>query len=265
MVQGEIAVGVTSADAHDSNDLDDETYPLIEGAARVNIPTSSEWALQLDIDGLATFTDRSDGEDNLQTGFTAGAHFAYRESDQSALGFFGAIGSSNGGDDENANFLLGGIEGQLHANNTTLYGQFGYFNADDETENDVITDAWIFRGVGRYFHTPDQRFQAELTYAAGEENDSTETDIDAWGWGVRYDQRFSGSPLGWAIGYNGMQIEDSDTGGSDEVTEHTAFIAITFLFGHGTTPTLQDNNYRGATWDLPDVARMTAYTIAVVD
>jgi len=264
-VQGEISAGVSSIEETGISELDDDTYPIIEGAARWNIPVPNNFAFQLDMDGLATFTDREHGEDDLQTAFTGGVHLAHRRPGSHALGIFGAIGSSNGGEDENATFGLIGVEGQYSANGMTVIGQAGYFTADDETENDVMTDAWLLRGVARYFMSPDQRLQAELTYASGEESDSSCCDIDAWDWGVRYDQRFSGSPAGWGIGYRGTQVENDNSGSSKKLTEHTVFLALTFTFGYERGLTLQQNNDIGATWDLPAVDRFTGYTTELAD
>ncbi len=264
-VQGEISGGVSITDSENTGTgHDDGTYPILEGAARVNIPAPDNFAFQFDIDGLATFTDRDHGEDNLQTAYTTGLHAAYRKPGHHAVGLFGALGSSNGGEDENALFGLIGAEGQMTANNTTVIGQAGYFVADDETENDVMTDAWLLRGVARYFMEPDQRIQGELTYASGEASDSACCDIDAWDWGLRYDQRFENTPMGWAIGYRGAHVENDDSP-ADEFTEHTFFAALTFTFGYKNYLTLQENNDRGATWDLPAVDRFTGYTTEIVD
>jgi len=263
-VQGEIAGGFSSVDVDNSSDFDDDTYPVLMGGARVNIPAQNNFAFQLDVGGLATFTDREDGEDNLQTAFTGGLHFSYRETGSHAVGIFGALGSSNGGEDENATFGLIGIEGQMNANNTTVIGQIGYFTADDETENDVMTDAWVLRGVARYFLTPDQRLQADLTYASGEESDSSCCDVEAWSWGLRFDQRFENTPMGWAIGYRGLEIENQSSP-STSATDHTVFVAMTFTFGYESALSLQANNDMGATWDLPAVDLFTGYTTEVVD
>ncbi len=265
-VQGEIAGGISTNDVKNLEDEehDDESYPIIEGAVRINVPAPDNFAFQFDIDGLATFTDRDEGEENLQTAFTGGLHVAHRRPGHNAVGLFGAIGSSNGGEDENALYGLFGVEGQMTANNTTVIGQVGYFIADDETEDDVMTDAWVLRGVARYFLKPDQRVQGELTYATGEEADSTCCDYDFWDWGLRYDQRFENTPMGWALGYRGTYGRNTETP-SQAVTEHTVFLALSFLFGHGSDLTLQANNDVGATWDLPSVDRFTGYTTEIID
>ncbi len=64
------AAGFEMADGENldgDSELDDDNYPLIEGDARVNVPISSDISVQFDLGGLSTFTDREEGDDQLQT------------------------------------------------------------------------------------------------------------------------------------------------------------------------------------------------------
>jgi hypothetical protein len=252
----EASAGWTKTSGND-NDLDDKSYPLIMGAARLTLPLLLDWSAQLDLEGLSTFTSRNNGEDNLQTYFITGLHVARRDPARGALGVFGAVGSSNGGAEENATFFLGGLEAQKYLGNMTLYGQAGYFNADDETEGDVMTKAWFVRGVVRYFFDPNSRLQVELAHARGEELVGTEK-IKTLNWGIRFDRQIDQRPISWFAAYDGLRVEDDN----ESVTDHRFRLGLAFRFGTGS---LLENDRRGATFDLPDIGRWTGYTISVID
>jgi len=248
--------------------LDDENYPLIEGDARVNVPISHDFSVQIDLGGLSTFTDRDDGDDQLQTYYYTGAHLSYRDPMRYALGVFGLVGSSNGGEDENATIGLFGLEAQKYWDNITLYGQGGVFYADDESEDDVMTDAWFVRGVVRKFIDPNSYIAAELSYADGEENEddgSNVDDLSAVSWGLKYERMKTDMPIAWFVEYKGNHIaEDTSFGGSsdDELTTHAGMVGLRFQFG---ATSAIENDRRGATFDMPDVGRWTGWTMEVVD
>lgn len=245
-----------------NSSLDDDSHAVSSGAARVSIPLRDTFAMQLDMEGAAGFSDRNNGEDNFQSYFAGGWHFAWRDPMQGTFGAFLGSGSANGGDDANATFFLAGLEAQRYFGNLTLYGQVGGLWADDERTHDVITDAWFVRGVARYFMTPNSRLQLQLAYASGSENNGI-GDIQALSWGVRFDRQVEGRPFYWFLAYDGMFAENDSGGGySEDVTDHTFRIGGRYLFG---APSLFDNDRRGVTFDLPDVGRWTAYTTGVID
>lgn len=267
-IQAEITGGGTWLDEGGAATIDDEDYPFLSGAARASIPFNPNWSAQLDIDGLATFTSRSNGDDNLQDYFFGSGHLTWRDPTSFAFGAFGSVGSSSGGEDENATFWLIGAEGQFYLPTVTLYGQAGYFEADDENENDVITDAWFARAVVRWFIGPDMRLQGEGSYTNGDENDSPAGDFEMWSWEVRYDQRFTGTPVGWFIGYNGMWGELDPAAAAtpnESFTEHSFWAGLSFTFGYNSKMTLLDNDRYGATLDTPEIGRWTGYTTEVID
>lgn len=256
-------------DGDDCSDLDDDSFPEVFGSGRVSLPVSDDVTLQTDIDGWATFTDRGPGdgdgggdlgEDNRQTGFGAGLHATYRDPNIGSGGLFGQIGSTNGGEDENATFFAIGGEAQAYINEFTVYGQVGGFWADDETENDVVTNAIFFRGVGRWFPDDNSRVEAEIGYFDGEQNDSSADTVDGLSWGLRGDRMLSGSPVSFFAAYDGMVIEEEDD--NQEYTEHRLMAGVTFHFNAHDMLT-QDR--RGVTLDMPDFARWIAPTIETVD
>lgn len=253
---------------HNDTELDDKSYPGIEGAARASIPFLDNFAAQVDIGGLANFTSRvENGENNLQTDFHGGLHLNYRDIDCFSAGVFTSIGSVNGGDDENATYYSVGGETQFYLGNTTLYSQWGYFNADDEDEDDVMSNGWLVRQQIRHFFTNRDRVQVGFQFMEGNERASN-VEYDAWGWETRYDHQFDGTPITAFLGYKGAKVSEYDPvlGARDEdVTEHIAFVGIGFVFGFNGTLDLLGNDRRGATYSLPDVARPAGWTIEIID
>lgn len=191
IVAFELKAGWVSADAEDKDEeesvsFDDDSYPMIEGQASVSAPLGdSNIRWQADINGFATFTDRDDegdgGEDNVQTYFGASGQLNYIDPDETySIGVLGHVGSSNGGEDENATFALGAVQGQWNANEQWSFsGQAGIFTADDETERDVITDAYVVRGGVNFYPDANKRVRLDVQYMSGEENDSSGDDVDA--------------------------------------------------------------------------------------
>ena len=255
----------TSTEDGASDDIDDEDFPVIEGAARANIPLASNFSIQLDLDGMLGIQERGrpGGEDYLQNYFFASGHLTWRDPSTAAAGVLFSYGESNGGDDEEAQVWFVGAEAQGYFDNLTLYGQAGYMVADDETEDDVITDAFWLRAVGRYFLGPNQRLQAEFAYINGEENDSSPDDIDGWAWGGRYDQAINDGPLSFFVSYRGSYIR-KDESTDDTLTDHTVLVGIALRLG---AENLRDEDRRGATLDTPAwaIGRWTGWTLAVVD
>jgi hypothetical protein len=241
-------------------ELDDLDYPMLFGAGRMSLPLSERMSAQLDIGGFNTFTSRSDGDDQLQTYFHGGAHLAVREPEEYAVGVFGLAGSANGGEDENALIGLAGLEGQYYLDALTLYGQVGMLHSDDEDEGDSISDAWLTRGVVRYFLDDDTMAQVETTYGQGKGGDAG--DLVALSWAAQYARRVEDRPYAWFLGYNGNHVNADSSIGDDKVTEHTFMVGLKMVFGAAT---LLENDRRGATFDMPDVGRWAGWTLEVID
>ncbi len=255
----------TSTEDGASDSIDDRDFPVIEGAARANIPLASNFSIQFDLDGMVGINERDDsGDDYLQNFFFGGFHVTWRDPSTAAAGILFSYGESNGGDDEEAQVFFFGGEAQGYFDNLTLYGQAGYMVADDASNTDVITDAFWLRGVGRYFLSPNQRLQAEFAYINGEENQGAGADdIDGWAWAGRYDQAINDGPLTIFVSYRGSYIrEDEST--DDTLTDHTVLVGIALRLG---AENLRDEDRRGATLDTPAWAmgRWTGWTLDVVD
>ena len=144
----------------------------------------TNWRGQADIDGFATFTDRDvsyeeesssgGGEDNLQTYFGATAQANYIDPDGVySIGVLGHVGSVNGGDDEQRDHRRWWpVRGHGVVNSSLSTVKPACSGRTMKTEFDVMTDAWFVRGGVNYYHDENMRFRGEVSYAAGEENDS---------------------------------------------------------------------------------------------
>lgn len=246
--------------------LDDGNFFGLSGDGAASIPLSDSFSIQLDLGGFANFTGRGSdadtGEDNAQSYFYGGAHFSYRDPESHALGVFGQVGSANGGEDENATLFALGLEGQIYFNNYTFYAQAGYFEADDETENDVMTKAPFLRGVASYYFSERSKLSGEFALAVGEENDSSKDNIDGYSWGLDFEHQLSDHPIALVGGYRGFYVEN-DNSAQKEVVEHLVFVGISMHFGAGS---IMENDRRGVAFDQPTaIGRWTAYTIDVID
>jgi hypothetical protein len=274
---GAFADCTEDGDPCEDEDFDADAYPYLVGAGRASIPIGDNVSVQIDAEGWATFTDRGgvdnddgQGEDNLQTSFSGAVHGTWRDPSSGAAGVFAQAGSSNGGEDENATFWLVGAEAQAYLGDVTLYGQGGYFEADDETEDDVITDAFFLRGVGRWFLNPRTRLQGEFSWVTGDENigpgDDPGSDYNGYSWGVRVDRILTGHPISLFAAYDGLYMAlDAAPGSSDDdgdLMEHRFLVGATF---HFNVDDLIAQDRRGVTLDTPDVGRWTAVTMENVD
>ena len=154
-----------------------------------------------------------------------------------------------------------GLEGQKYIDDTTVYGQVGYFDAEDDSNSDVMTNASFVRGVVRHFLKDDEMISAEISYVDGEENNNSADDMNGYSWAVRYQRGINGSLSGF-VQYNGTNIEDQDD--SQDVEEHTLMVGLRLNFyGHKTS--LKSVDRHGATFDMPDVGRWTAWTMDVAE
>ncbi|MFK7898541.1 MAG: hypothetical protein AB8G23_22095 [Myxococcota bacterium] len=156
--------------------------------------------------------------------------------------------------------------------NTTLYGQVGYFEGDDENERDAMTEAVFVRGVGRHFLSENQRISLEGSFGFGRPlgpNDSiggNSDNLTVGAWEARYDHGLAETPVALFLGYRGMNEERSTDGGINaKLTDHSVFVGFTVTLGYGEKLSMLENDRRGATLDTPDIGRWTAFSTELVD
>ncbi len=263
-----VDLGASYAFLLDSNVDQDELefgVPRADGAARVNFGIDDNISVQFDVQGeFNILGDEEAGvagnNQSYDGAFQGVAHVSYREPGAYLIGLFGGGGQAVINDDDDELGILGGIEGQYHFGNTTLYGQVGGFKSS-ENDAETLTDAYFVRGVARHFFTPDSSISVEGIYGDGESTEGTPADIDVYGWGLRYTRGLGTSmPFYGYFGYNGHRMTSND----ERVTEHVVSIGISIPFGGPST--LQSRNTHGVTLDAPlDLLRTAGYTADVID
>jgi hypothetical protein len=228
-------------------------------SGRLSIPLGTSFALQAD--GEVEYSSNelfgSEQDDLFQSSYLLGGHMSWRDPSAGLLGGFAAFGDGDHDNDStpHADFFAAGGEAQLYLDNMTLYLQAGYLDSDKD--DDFIRDAGFARGVLRWFFTPDNRLQAELSYVDGT-SDSDGADTTVLEWAVRYDTILPNLPvLGDTNVFIGYRGSDFDKKGSDPggFTDHTVLLGIAHNFGANS---VQEMDRTGVTLDLPNFGRWVA-------
>lgn len=254
--------GYTWLSEGDDLSPDDESYGAVGGSARLLLPMSATWNVQLDGQVESNLLDSSSNE-NYSSSFLTAAHVFYREPSRGLIGLVGGLGQGRSAEDPDvSDTYFGAIEGQYYWQSFTAYGQLGYFDADEPSDN-AFRNAWFGRAVGRYFIDAGQRIEGELSYANGDQ-DSNEGNMDSWGWGIRYDRRMPEWGPTVFVAYRGNYYNtDADSSDDDTLTEHTVLIGLNFAFGDPDSLIERDRN--GVSVDAPNISRWSAWGIDVVD
>lgn len=258
------ASGVILSDVNVDQDSLEFFVPRGEASVRASFGIDEHFSAQFDFQGEMNIGSDEEGgtggETNTYDGAYQGAvHLSYRDPGQYLVGLFGAYGQVElqGSDDEGG--FLGGIEGQYHFGNTTLYGQVGGFTAS-ANDDESLAEAYFLRGVLRHFFSPTSYVSIEGLYGDGESDESPVEDIDFFGWGLRYAHGFSSMPFEGFIGYDGHRM----TSDGERVTEHVITVGVTIPFGGPATA--QERNTHGVTLDAPlDLLRTAGYTADIID
>ena len=246
----------------DDSDFDADAVFKIQGDARVRFGEADGLSLQLETLGsYAGLYDEDGDADSAYSAFQAGAHIFQRDSQSHALGgFLSFSGTSAIGDESNAGTLLAGVEVAQFVSNTTFVVQGGGA-WDVLNDADSWDDGWFVRGVARYFVTPHDRLEAEVTYAGGSFDRSDEGDPHGLTWGLEYEHQVGLSPLSYFARYEGWHVDldeppEIELDVTDRGTEHAVMVGIRTRFGFVS---LLDQDRRGAgTFDLLDTAPFAA-------
>ncbi|MFO1183511.1 MAG: hypothetical protein U1E56_01835 [Bauldia sp.] len=241
----------------DNEDLDSETAHLFGGDSRVSVWVGQSVTLQFDVEAEATsngFDDCCyDGDHRVHA--VGGVHASWRDG-ASLLGVFaGALGASvlDTGDDAAVMQTFAGLEGQWYLGNLTLYAQAGGTWVTDV--DSYGQDLWFLRGVARYFLSANDKVQIEAMYGQGKFTGVGDGDAArAWTWGASYEHRFNG-PFSMFVEYAGLH-NWNPTSDAYFVREHQVMLGARVNFGAGT---LVENDRRGASLDLPKLARLMSW------
>ena len=269
--------GWTWDDQSNFSSSHDSDYPLLGGVASVDLPFSENLSIQLDLAGVAAFTDGSENaggpseSDNYGGGAVAAAHLNYREVDQFLIGLFGGAGvaavndTASTGKDPALYFV--GVEGQMYFGDITLYGQVGYLDADSDATQEELTNAFFLRGVGRfYFNGGHTMLEGEVSYANGDQDEGTGAaggtdDAEIIGWGVQLTHQFhnwgNDGYLAGFIRYAGNYYEEDNSAADDDIDEHTIMVGLSIGLNQYSLKTTERT---GVALDLPDVTRWVSVT-----
>lgn len=243
------------------DEIEDTDYGVILGDGSINLPIDG-FSLQVDLGGLANLTSRNQGDDQFLADFHTALHLAVRDPASHAYGIFGYLGSSDGGEDENVRNAAVGVEGQKYFNENTLYAQTGFITSDDETDGDSLRDAWFVAIEGRHFLDDNQKLYAGISYVHGQDEDN-DNDIDGLAWNLGYERRVCDKhPVVWFVDYTAASLDKDDSSLDNQATEHVFSTGLRFMFG---VESLKENDRRGATFGLPQIARWTGWTSEGVD
>lgn len=237
----------------------DDSYAGLGGDFRVNIPAGGGMSFQLDVQGESAFVDNT--SKNYTGSVLTGAHLSWRNPEAGLIGILGGVGNGFNAFDETTTAFLLGAEGQIYLPDWTFYAQLGYMDADevDTGTPDAFRDAWFGRGVARFFIASNVLLQGEVSYADGE-NDTDSDNMDAWGWGARFERTIPSMDGGFFLAYQGTMYDNENE--ARTLTEHTIRLGLNFAFG------VEGQKYvdrHGATLDLPNVARWSAYGVDMLD
>lgn len=246
---------------YQSTDEDtDTTDPIISGFGAVNIPLGDSFSTQFDVFGENVFTSDDAAYSDM---LGVGGHLSWRNYDSGLVGLFGGYGQANPTDEETWDGGWVGLEAQAYLGDFTLYGQAAWLLiSDDGSEDEGFDDnAFLVRGVGRYFVTDDAKIEAEVSYMEGSDVIDDDDDGKAWEWGVSGMLRLSDQmPIYGTLAYRGADYDTTTEG--DEGESHSLMAGVTFLFGGST---LKENDRMGATLDSPTTVLRTSGAFSELD
>lgn len=257
------AVGVTDVDIHDG---DDSTQAVANIDMKVNFAFSKNFAVQTDAWYEVTSSydeassSSSDAAGDYRRNVTIAAHFAYRDPSRFAAGVFTGWTQANQFDtDAGTSRFLWGVEGQYYLDKFTLYGQVGrseFLDGDDDHSEMVSTV--FYRGVIRYFPTPEQKLEVELGYIEADDNQGgNDDDISVLDWGISYERQMAGKKFALFAQYAGFNYEDESHSSSQDLTEHLLMVGVRFRFNQAS---LKSNDRTGATFSMPMHVRHLNWT-----
>ncbi len=248
IVQGEVGYRWASGE-----DVDDEEMIAIFGSGRLSVPLGSAFSIQGDLNGENYFT--SEDDDDPELAYAAGLHLSLRNPEIGLVGLFGAAGEGDVSDSNNPDTgILGGIEAQFYLSDLTLYAQAGLADVEIDSQEGFL-DGWFVRGVARYFIDPDFQLSGEVAYGEADEFTDDGNPGQGVNWEISARHRLMELPIYGLIAYRGGHYSDDD--GGKEAEDHAVSVGFEMAFG---ADTLQDNDRRGATLDIPMLPfRASAY------
>ena len=153
----------------------------------------------------------------------------------------------------------------MYFGDLTLYGQVGYLDAESDSTQEELTDAFFLRAVGRfYFNAGHSKLEAEVSYANGDQDEGAAAgtdDAEILGWGVQLThQLHNWGNDGYIAGflrYEGNYYDEDNSAADDDIEEHTFMVGVSIGLNQ---PNLKSTERTGVALDIPDVTRWVATT-----
>jgi hypothetical protein len=246
---------------YDTTDGDDSAGAVISGAASLAIPLGPQWSAQFDV--LAeqvTVDDDNDQYDSMQG---VGGHITYRWPDTGTVGVFAGYGRGTPTDEETWSGGWIGLEGQLWLDNITLAAQAAWLDISDHNGGDnegLDEDAYLVRGVARYFFASDVKAEVELAYAEASNVIDGVDDGNAFEWGVSVQARLADAPIYGTLAYRGGDYDATTE--TDDASVSMVTVSLSYLFG---TDSLKQNDRNGASLDTPSTPLRAAGVFSELD
>jgi hypothetical protein len=268
-VSGFVGVNVgatfTDFDVNSPNYGVSSTAFVFGGQSAVNAWLSNDMSVQLDLQAESTtgIDWRKNGycptcSEDGRTGGIFGAHLSWRDPQSHLIGVFGGFsGQSNLDYDGNMSHVILGVEGQYYSGPITLYGQVGYKPLMSDSDEYEPKGLWFLRGVGRYFCDPNDKLQADLSYAGSDINGLNNGDVRYWNFGLSWEHRYDNSPFSTTVAYSGMWADSGIPGPDNSAQENVLSVGFKINFGDTS---LQQADREGATLDMPNFGRAEAWS-----
>ncbi|NOT40889.1 MAG: hypothetical protein HOP13_10380 [Alphaproteobacteria bacterium] len=259
-VTGTFTVGGGYFD-YETTDGDDSTTLSINGSASLAVALGKEWSAQFDVLGeQVTASSESDQYSGMQG---VGGHISYRMPGSGLVGVFAGYGSGSPTDEETWSGGWVGLEGMFWLDDITLGAQAAFLDiseyngGDDEGLDD---DAYLLRGVARYFFASDVKLEAEIAYVEGSNVIDGDDDGEAFEWGLSVQARLADAPVYGALSYRSGNYDATTEGDDGDVS--TVAVSFSYLFG---TNSLKENDRNGAALDTPSTPLRAAGVFSELD
>lgn len=168
--------------------------------------------------------NRFEADDEDATVWAVTGH-VNRKFDGGLIGGFAGVSTS-----DDVTLWAVGAEGQANLGAaTTLYGQFGYGQAEDLDD----VDFWAGRAELRHFFTENFKLQGSAGFTKA---DAQGGELDMWNLGVDAEYQFAGTPWSITGGYEHGEVDDVD------LSADTFRLGVRYSFGG----TLRDRDQAGA-------------------
>ena len=244
----------------------DDSFASLTGGAQVNVAFTKNINLQIDLQGVGSFSDTNTGFSlNRDASFQAATHLYWRGGNVAA-GVYGGLGVASTEFLPTADYVFAGVEGQYYLEDFTLGLSAGYLSSNADapilalvpltTDNLTLKDAWTVRGEVRWYASEKVTLTADVGYISGDYAAGT-ADLDVLHWGLKaeYIPEIK-EPLSLWVAYEGRSsnadFSDDFALGAGEVEKNTHTVKIGVTFRFGTEGTMKDQDRSGPAFNQFD-------------